>query len=483
MILKNNSFKVLSLIVIFLVMSKNIYASSYTKINNELYKSLIYPILNSIDIRDSSNLYHSQIKLMLPVLYYNYSTLDMQNKMVDKFTNILESLPSLNALRNKAKKGIVKMDAFYLNINKSGKMDRKIYPISKKDGTIYYDGCLSLLQFNYLISQLAKEIVIKSKYSALSENEKHFIEISVKYLNNDLIIPLYRYIESWWYKEAGGAYKNMQDRIRDKLNNRDSKRLNIKTYYSAFIDEEFFLMAIASDLMFIHNNYGMKFNTDVIKNILLDTNNMMTQRLKPKGFLFDIGKWTDHPSFEYAAYTGLVYPNHKYRKLDVALDTSHSYRWPLWLRSYRDAYPYGSELYNKFNNLIYRFSNQLKNVIKYTKYGPYLTNYIDGNNGWYRVKQSWGYGPFTLSTMAQYGSFYLLPGDHIDKFIKSMSDMINSNNKSVIAFRTAYYGEYNYSKTINERGLRSIDLMGKSTLASLYIELIKSMRSNNDNNN
>jgi hypothetical protein len=121
----------------------------------------------------------------------------MQNKMVDKFTNILESLPSLNALRNKAKKGIVKMDAFYLNINKSGKMDRKIYPISKKDGTIYYDGCLSLLQFNYLISQLAKQIVIKSKYLALRENEKHFIEISVKYLISFGISTLVNSNEGW----------------------------------------------------------------------------------------------------------------------------------------------------------------------------------------------------------------------------------------------------------------------------------------------
>lgn len=49
--------------------------------------------------------------------------------------------------------------------------------------------------------------------------------------------------------------------------------------------------------------------------------------------------------------------------------------------------------------------------------------------------------------------------------------MTRSSDPTIIAFRTAYYGERNYEKsaTIDQTGLRTIDLLGPESIYNLNL--------------
>lgn len=440
----------------------------------KLYFNHISLALNEIDIENSNSLYFSQLKFMIAVEFYNHNIPKYQNELLKHFSQIINDLPNLNDLRDLYEKGQIELDEYYLDKLRSGD-NRRIFPIMNKEKKIIYIGNLNVVQFSYLISRLTKNIIQNTLVDNLNEEEKEFIKLAVDFLHNDIVIPLYSDTEAWWYTEAGGAFLNMEQRILAKLDYENSSKLKISSYYSAFIDEEFFLMAIASDLKFIHNKMPfIYYNNETIQSILAKITKILDQRLEDEGFLLDIGKWKDHPVYKYANYNGDTYPNTFYIKEDVSMDTSHSYRWPLWLDSFKNAYDKDSEEYNYYNDLILRLSYQFEKVVRYTDYGPLLNNYIDGTNGWYNLKKYWGYGPFSLSTTARHGSWYLLPNDNnTQKFIRSMENMINSTSEKVIDFRTKYFGEYDHSLEIDERGIRTIDLMGKESLAALVVKMGK----------
>lgn len=426
---------------------------------NNMFKKYVVPIFNKIDMSDSNDLYFAQPDLMLVVENYINENKQNQEFLIEAFQNIIVNLPYLDNLR----KNEIALSDYLADERKSGKGSRRVFPTLNRGGEIY-DARLAILQFSYLISRLTTKIVDKSLKEELTEKENQFLKLASNFLYDDVVISYYKN-EAWWYRTT---YPSMKARIEARLSPPYSKVLAEHSYSTAFVDEDFFLMAIASDLKYISLKYKKLLKTDdlVLDEILKNTYLMMEGHLdwNNEGFVFDKGKWRDHPEYRHSGYEGLKFPKREYLKRDAVIDTSHAYRWPLWLDSFKKAYSKNSSKYLYYDNLISKLTNQFEKVIVITELGPKLKNMFDGSNGWYNVKKDWGYGPFTLSTMARHGSWYLLGNrsPKANEFLVSMEEMITSKDEKVINFRTKFYGEYDYQniESRNERGLRAIDLMG-----------------------
>jgi len=198
---------------------------------------------------------------------------------------------------------------------------------------------------------------------------------------------------------AGG----MKERLDDKL----SDRTFTPEYSQAIFDEEFFLLAIAADLTTILREDASATLLDIrSKTYELFVNQSV---FVGDGWLFQPGVWSHHPDYRYAGHTEVL-PDLDQRIVDdIATDSSHFHRMPVWLKSFSDSYESGRPELAFFNDLIARTRYQFENVIFVPPdeqfLGPRLVNFTDGRNGVYRynydtVAEGSGYGPYELSAVA-----------------------------------------------------------------------------------
>lgn len=448
-----------------------------------MWGKYVSPIISNIDVTSSTSLYETFTYLMFPIEgVYQLNIKKPQNELVRFFSMLIQKLPYLEGLRKNHANGELLLDAFFLDENRSGFGQRRILPITDNSGTIFFNPLVTL-QFSYVISHLTKQIILNNEFIELTNTEHSFLRQSIPFLYYDIVSPLYLEVEARWYESAGGPYPNIKEKILAKLNYKSSIDLQKKSYFRAITDEELFLFAIAADLKYIDKKYSGLFSLDdghLLDEICDYTYEVLNQRLSSTegSFYFDIGAWDEHPDFAYASYEESLFPDKTYPATNCVPDSSHSHRWPWWLRSYRDAYHINSVRWIYYENLIKALSDQLStHVIEWTETGPLLKNYMDGRNGWYRVNDEWGYGPYTLSATAKYGSWYLLGewDDRINQFSRAIAGMLRSEDPRVIDFRTKFYGQRDYTQSVDPGGLRSIDELQKSTIFELIILLGEKM--------
>jgi hypothetical protein len=170
--------------------------------------------------------------------------------------------------------------------------------------------------------------------------------------------------------------------------------ISYPSYYKAVTDFELFIFAIAADLKFILQKKDIelgKENTQTIKEVVNYAFKILMVRgvfTSDDGWLFQQGIWTDHPDYKYSGHL-LISPSLKPKKQrNIAEDSSHSHRWPLWLRSLSLSEESGkySELINKiYMALSFQFKNHVVVIDDEAGYLK-LNNYMDGSNGIYRYK-------------------------------------------------------------------------------------------------
>ncbi|MBN2546605.1 MAG: hypothetical protein JXB50_12465, partial [Spirochaetes bacterium] len=441
--------------------------------NDQKYYEIISNILNSIDIQNENSLYETQQVLMLPLLgAFELNDEKIKSLLTKGLNDSLDNMTELGKLRNDAKNNLIKIDEKLLNSALSGNDQRKIFTVKRiyenkimgkvipftKEVKIT-EAVLSELQFLYLVSSACKYIIMYNQKESkkLSEYELIFIKKSFNLLLNSIIIPFWTEIEAWHWKKS---YKNMKERAIARLN-RQNKELSDYSYYRVFFDEDKHFFAITSDLIFIlksplFNRLELKI-TEYEKNILSEiqdlTLRIMKDRLdKNEEFNFQKGMWFDHSDYHYAGSNSIDKPEKKSIKYDIAEDTAHSHRWPWWLKSFLDSWIDNENNYNYYKSLLKRLSNQIvEKVFFIDGEKVLLNNFMDGTNGWYRVNymdSGIGYGPYTLSHSAIYGSWLILAhyNDKLKEINKLLYNMSCSNDKEIIDFRIKYYGK-NYSNT------------------------------------
>lgn len=294
--------------------------------------------------------------------------------------------------------------------------DQFAYFMDNKDNIA--EGRLNQLHYYYLLSRF---IVLASD----AGQHKMIPEGMPEYLY-DRIIKIWCYEPAWQWAQSD--FPNMKERLIWKLDTPEPD----KSYYRAIIDEEFFTFAIAADL----SHYYQEKDTDKYSN-LADILNIAYQVFNQEilftetgGWLFQPGVWRQHPDYAYVGNTQKAANLSKKTLNSVAMDTSHSHRFPLWLKSLAEAYSPGSNEGEYYNRLREGLTKQFtdKALVEPSDEVPYYrtTNFMDGTNGVYRWNYSTqgsnnGYGPYELSGTMLLGWWTFLPGDYINNVYKDIS--------------------------------------------------------------
>lgn len=215
-------------------------------------------------------------------------------------------------------------------------------------------------------------------------------------------------IEHLWVSEEVATYGGrlfeggMRERLRFKI---DQESVNPE-YAKAIFDEEFFFLAIAADLMVIDTQFTSGFLFDI--QLMMHELFLLEGVEVGSGWLFQPGIWSNHPDYSYAGHAELDADLTPSIIEDIATDSSHFHRMPLWLLSFRDSYDVDRHEWAFFDNLLGRVIWQFENIFFVPPDAdfpaPRLTNYTDGRNGIYRygydtVGNNQGYGPHQLSAV------------------------------------------------------------------------------------
>ncbi len=290
-------------------------------------------------------------------------------------------------------------------------------------------GHLVSVHWMYLVSRY---LALKTEFNypdfPFSQSDKELLE-KVR----DFAFSKYKNDSHWQW--GGKAFQGVAGRL-DYLS---EEREYPYSYYEAVRDDELFILAIASDIYYIYENLQIK-NTPQIQLALQEAVDDMVDVFIKRGviteqggYIFQPGVWRDHPEFKYAGHNKLE-PDLREKKVnDVAEDSSHSHRMPLWLISLYNAVSTTDK--EKINNIRYALSKQFndvvvaKNVDVCDGKGFFLNNYMDGRNGIYRYKyyqdtqgkeHILGYPPFGLTSIMKFSWYPFLPNS--EKIFKKYLD-------------------------------------------------------------
>lgn len=195
------------------------------------------------------------------------------------------------------------------------------------------------------------------------------------------------------------SFANGIQRLEWKLANPKSK----PRYYAAITDEELFVLALAANVSRgrgSSNDSPFATARELAHRIF--TEDIVTTN--DGGWLLQPGAWSDHPAYSRAGQAAKA-PGLPARELaDVAWDTSHAARFPLWLRSLEgDA---SSPVKSLYSGLRERFGRHFATHVLVRPDAAFptfrTTNYIDGRNGVFRwgyasLGPNDGYGPYEAS--------------------------------------------------------------------------------------
>lgn len=282
-------------------------------------------------------------------------------------------------------------------------------------------------------------LYLTSQYLTLSNDSQQEIETLVT-----------EQLEKIWFKPAwqwkvckSPDFKNMQERISWKLKNKNVP----VSYCRAIIDEELFTFAIAADLKQTLKNKSPEF----VNEILNIAYNIFEQEIvflenKPSGrWLFQPGVRTDHPDYAYVGQNKITPNLEKSPITEIAIDTSHSHRFPLWLLSLEKAFISQGDLEKtRFIKKLQKGLTQqfLEKVLippsnKFPNYRT--TNFMDGHNGVYRYNyitqgEGNGYEPYELSGTMLLGWWSFLSDQSIKNIYCFISSQFPFSKKEIILY-------------------------------------------------
>ena len=272
------------------------------------------------------------------------------------------------------------------------------YMLEGSDGRLTSSNALSRMHYLYLAS----------RFTVLAEQSGRRELIPV-----GLMDALYATIEALWNRipTPGGKLQVVTRKLSDR-------NLGIT-------DDEMFIFAIAAELRAHERISQSGVGSSTVTGILDTARSVLEQRVVTQeegGWLFQPGVWAENPEFAYAGREEEVPGMAPFPLADVAEDTSHSHRWPLWLTSLSNAYSEGDPERGFYDDLRKGLEQQFfdKVLVPPTSEFPaYRTNnFMDGRNGVYRWEYSSlgpnnGYGPFELSGTMMMGWWTFLDTNRI----------------------------------------------------------------------
>ena len=268
---------------------------------------------------------------------------------------------------------------------------------------------LSVLSYYYLLS----EYIVLAK-----SDESKVMKFNVDYLAKFLLKEIERIWHDYpaWQWGRDPFIGGMKEKLIWKL---DNKKVGY-SYYRAVIDEELFVMAIASDLSRYFINQPV---INDIKQVTYRTFKNESNFDKMGRWLFQIGVWSDHVDYAYVGYDNKNEISDIKRISNISTDSSHFHRFPLGIKSFINSYPKDSTERNYFIKINKGLEKQLfdKVLVEPNKETSFykMNNFMDGRNGLYRWNYSTvmgdGYGPYELSGTFSLGWWTFLGSERIKR--------------------------------------------------------------------
>lgn len=331
---------------------------------------------------------------------------------------------------------------------------------------LFDENTLRVSQFSYLISQY---LVLAKERGYWSKTEERLYKRLLTLVEFFWFYRI-RYDVTFQYKFAGLA-----QRVSWKARSESTT----PPHNRAVVDEEWFMMAIAGDLIAI----GMAADFDKQKMLTKIAEDSCDAVRKAGRFYedgawrFQPGVWSTHPDFLYAGNDSVAPGLQKRIVADIGLDTGHAHRFPLWLRSLARG-PSDSKCHELYVKALDGFRKQFVDrvLVKSSSGLPLLENFLDGSNGVYRygyatLGESQGYGPNEMSGSLVNGWYAFLGGKELQEAFQSLETRIVS--------KEAIPEEYKGPLSSRERHpFFSQDNYWKNGFAELHVVLAKLISAN-----
>jgi hypothetical protein len=442
--------------------------------------------LPAIEASQPDSLYDAYQVYALPVRYaFQGGHESLRRLILDRLTAVIDQAITLGELRSHPDSALGRASSRLLDPKRSGPDSRRILPTTvashKERGAgagappIIDEPGVSTFQFMHLLSMTAR---YANSYAPSSQEqadrERDQVDRIVQFLVDDWILAYWKDVDSWHYT---GAYPNIRERLESRLH--PSAWWPMR-FFSGVNDEDLHFLATAADVQAILAHpravRGVVL-TDARRDVLRDASAMTLALLRAKipdgeGFVFGAGDWYDHPDFIWAGCTSETVPVVPCPRRDVSEDISHAGRWPLWLESFRagmertEDQAYIQQLQKR---LAYQVANR---VVGWDGRGrPFMRNFLDGGDGWYRVGyhgSNFGYGPSSPGGSVYFGSWFVLASQdaQMATFSDRLCSLMLSTDVDDIAFRTQHYGGHKMAPD-NKRGIGELDIGGAgSTMAT-----------------
>lgn len=223
-------------------------------------------------------------------------------------------------------------------------------------------------------------------------------------------------------------------------------------YYKVIPDLNLFITAIAADVLAINEMQGIQTHNhdEPLKYIVNRLYELLKHEVVFLGegdrWLLQPGRWTDHKDYLYAGHNELHVEMEPAPIDDIAQDSSHFHRFPLFIESWKNAFPKNSREFTFFERLRTGLTEQMISsvIIPPTEEHPYyrLTNFMDGRNGVYRYKYSTnaeqkGTLPFQLSGTFLLGWWSFLKDERIAQIYKEIFYSFPLSEQAILCYTGA----------------------------------------------
>ncbi len=246
------------------------------------------------------------------------------------------------------------------------------------------------------------------------------------------------------------------DTLFDRVEWRLSQTTVRQSYYRALIDEDMFALAIGADLKNAADNCGTpsRWQYEHSRELALQAFSQEVSTSEDGGWVFQKGVWRDHPDYQYAGNAEIKDGLEPMPVEDIATDSSHSFRLPLFLTSFAAAEAEGSYGRVYYEQLLQGLAVQItKRVLLMPDAefpGVRMTNYMDGRNGVHRYGyasqgEGSGFGPYELS-----GSFSLGWWGFLGK---ALTEAYEAQRQS-LPFRDEVVEVYTGPNTLRQRNIQ-----------------------------
>lgn len=229
------------------------------------------------------------------------------------------------------------------------------------------------------------------------------------------------------------------------------------SYYKAMFDEELYSLAMMANFIHLQKAGNLAsgqedFNrlseqaVPLLKRILQEEVDFTNRYDGTTRFnwSFQTGVWWQHKDFIYAGNAELASDLEPSPIENIALDSAHMHRWPVWLKTYARAFADDAPMLTYLEQLRTGYTQQFNEFV-YTKSdndfkAPRMVNYFDGRNGVYRFQHvtqgESGYGPYQNSSILFYGWYGNLI--EADQFVADIERLLE-NNMRLSDFELATY--------------------------------------------